>query len=160
MSDRIGSDHIGADHVVADPVLSAPVGDANERPYPPKPAERWAPEEKDTLPGLGWAWQAITGVLVLGLVTLHMIANHFVVAGGLRDYHDVVAYISNPIILPLEILFLVIVSWHGLLGLRAVIFDFGLSVRAERRVTRVLYGVWVVTIVYGLALLAIVISHP
>ncbi len=150
MAEQVGAEQAGA----------GPVVDPSERPYPPKPVERWAPEEKDTLPGLGWAWQAITGVLVLLLVTLHMIANHFVVAGGLRDYHDVVAYISNPIILPLEILFLVIVSWHGLLGLRAVIFDFGLSVRTERIVTRVLYVVWVATLVYGLGLLAIVISHP
>ncbi len=140
--------------------MAGRVIEPDERPYPSKRPERWAPEEKDTLPGLGWAWQAVTGVLVLLLVTLHMVANHFVVRGGLRDYHDVVAYISNPVILPLEILFLVVVSWHGLLGLRAVIFDFGLSRRAERVITRVLYGVWVVTIIYGLGVLAIVISHP
>lgn len=121
--------------------------------------ERWAPEEKDTLPGLGWGWQAVTGALVLLLVTLHMIANHFVVQGGLRDYQQVIDYITNPIILPLEVLFLVVVSWHGLLGLRAVIFDFGLSQRAERAVTRALVVVWVITIVYGLALLAILVTR-
>ncbi len=130
--------------------LSAP----GERPV------RWAPEERDALPGVGWGWQAVTGALVLVLVTLHMIANHFVVKGGLRDYQEVIAYITNPVILPLETLFLVVVSWHGLLGLRAVIFDFGLSVRAERIVTRVLLGVWVVTVLYGVTLLAILVTHP
>ena len=122
--------------------------------------ERWAPEGKDTLPGLGWMWQAITGGLVLLLITLHMVANHFVVQGGLRDYHEVVAYISNPIVLPLEVLFLVVVSWHGLLGLRAVIFDFGLSAAGERLITRLLLLVWVLTIVYGIWLLATIIAHP
>ncbi len=121
--------------------------------------ERWAPEEHDTLPGLGWAWQAITGALLLVLLTLHMIANHFVVQGGLRDYQAVIAYITNPIILPLETLFLIVVSWHGLLGLRAVIFDFGLSARTERVVTRVLLAVWVVTVVYGIALLTILVTR-
>jgi len=121
--------------------------------------ERWAPEEPDTLPGLGWGWQAVTGALVLVLVTLHMIANHFVVTGGLRDYQQVIDYITNPVILPLETLFLVVVSWHGLLGLRAVIFDFGLSQQVERAVTRILYGVWGVTVVYGVALLAILVTR-
>lgn len=121
--------------------------------------ERWAPEERDTLPGVGWGWQAVTGIAVLFLVTLHMIANHFVVTGGLRDYQQVIDYITNPVILPLETLFLVVVSWHGLLGLRAVIFDFGLSARAERTVTRVLVAVWVLTLVYGLALLAILVTR-
>ena len=121
--------------------------------------ERWAPEERDTLPGVGWGWQAVTGIAVLFLVTLHMIANHFVVTGGLRDYQQVIDYITNPVILPLETLFLVVVRWHGLLGLRAVIFDFGLSARAERTVTRVLVAVWVLTLVYGLALLAILVTR-
>ncbi len=122
--------------------------------------ERWAPEERDTLPGVGWAWQAVTGALLLVLLTLHMIANHFVVQGGLRDYQQVIAYITNPIILPLETLFLVVVSWHGLLGLRAVIFDFGLSARTERIVTRAFVVVWLATIVYGVTLLAILVTHP
>ncbi|MDA8203446.1 MAG: hypothetical protein M0Z49_11935 [Chloroflexi bacterium] len=125
----------------------------------PQHPDRWAPEERDTLPGVGWGWQALTGVGVLFLVTLHMIANHFVVSGGLRDYRQVIDYITNPIILPLETLFLIVVSWHGLLGLRAVIFDFGLTARAERTVTRVLVGVWVITIVYGIALLAILVTR-
>jgi succinate dehydrogenase hydrophobic anchor subunit len=126
---------------------------------PSRLPERWAPEERDTLPGIGWGWQAITGVVVLFLVTLHMIANHFVVQGGLRDYQQVIDYITNPVILPLETLFLVVVSWHGLLGLRAVIFDFGLSARAERIVTRAFVIVWLVTIIYGLALLAILVTR-
>ena len=138
-------------------------GRVDERPEglarPPELPERWAPEERDTLPGVGWGWQAITGALVLVLVTLHMIANHFVVQGGLRDYQQVIDYITNPIILPLETLFLVVVSWHGLLGLRAVIFDFGLSARTERIVTRVFVIVWLVTIVYGGALLAILVTR-
>jgi succinate dehydrogenase membrane anchor subunit len=138
-------------------------GRVNEVPggpgTPPELPERWAPEERDTVPGVGWGWQAITGALVLVLVTLHMIANHFVVQGGLRDYQQVIDYITNPVILPLETLFLVVVSWHGLLGLRAVIFDLGLSVRMERIVTRVFVVVWLVTIVYGLALLAILVTR-
>ncbi|HEX8940776.1 MAG TPA: hypothetical protein VF763_11515 [Candidatus Limnocylindrales bacterium] len=119
----------------------------------------WTPSAEAERPTWGWIWQAVSGALVLGLVTLHMIANHFVVKQGLRDFQDVVAYLSNPVILVLEVLFLFVVSWHGLLGLRAVIFDFGFSPRTERRITRVLIVAWVLTVLYGLWLTSTVIGY-
>ncbi len=107
---------------------------------------------------IGWLIQVLTGASVLVLVTLHMIANHFIVPGGLRDFHDVVAYLRTPIILVLEVAFLIVVTWHGLLGLRAVLFDFGLSSRTERVITRVLTVVGIATVAYGLWLTAVVVG--
>jgi len=107
---------------------------------------------------LAWVYQAISGGLVLILVTVHMVAQHFVVSTGLRTFTDVIAFLSNPVMLVLEVLFLVVVSWHAVLGLRAVIFDFGLSDRAERAVTRTLYVLWAVTVLYGIWLLYTVIN--
>jgi succinate dehydrogenase / fumarate reductase membrane anchor subunit len=108
---------------------------------------------------LAWVYQAISGALVLVLITLHMVAQHFVVSTGLRNFADVIAWLSNPIMVVIEVLFLVVVTWHGLLGLRAVIFDFGLSERSERAITRVLYVVWAVTVIYGVWLLYTVINY-
>lgn len=110
---------------------------------------------------LGWSWplQAITGFLLIFLLALHMIANHFVVEGGLQTYDEIVAYLRTPIILGLEVSFLVLVTWHGLLGLRAVIFDFGLSPRTELWITRVLTVVGSATVAYGLWLTFTVISQ-
>ena len=62
---------------------------------------------------------ALTGAALLPLLALHIIANHFVAEGGLRDYADVVSYLSHPVILGLETLFLVVVTAHALLGVRA-----------------------------------------
>ncbi len=107
---------------------------------------------------VGWFIQVVTGALVLVLVTLHMIANHFIVPGGLRDFHDVVEYLRTPIILVLEVAFLVVVTWHGLLGLRAVLFDFGLSPRTERAITWILTVVGIATVAYGLWLTSVVIG--
>jgi succinate dehydrogenase hydrophobic anchor subunit len=101
--------------------------------------------------GLGWLGQALSGVLLLILLGLHMFAHHFVVEGGLRTYQDVLDYIRTPLIIVLELIFLVTVSFHAMVGLRSVLFDLGLSSTQEKWVTRtvtalgaamVIYGVW------------------
>jgi succinate dehydrogenase hydrophobic anchor subunit len=95
----------------------------------------------------------VSGVLLLVLLTVHMVAQHFVVAGGLRTYADVIAWIRNPVVLAVEALLLVCVTWHGIAGVHAVLLDLGLRGRAERIVARVLLDLGVVTVLYGLWLL-------
>ena len=48
--------------------------------------------------GAWWIVQAITGLLLILLLGLHMIAHHFVVEGGLRNFEEVIDYVSNPVI--------------------------------------------------------------
>jgi len=131
-------------------------------PSIPVPGTRDHPltEERETA-GHDWSfvWQAITGMAVMGLVTLHMVANHFVVPEGLRNFAQVVAYLSSPVIVVLEVAFLVTVTWHGLLGLRAVLFDFGLSPQTERWITRGLAIVGVLTVGYGLWLTSVIVGQ-
>jgi len=98
-----------------------------------------------------WRATALTGVAVLVLVTVHMIAHHFVVreVGGLRTYRQVLAYVGNPVILILEELFLVVVTWHAMLGVRSVLFDLGLPDRWRRAASRGLAGLGTLTVAYG-----------
>lgn len=110
------------------------------------------------LSSLSWLAQAISGVALIVLAGLHMVANHFVVEGGLRNFADAQAYLSHPVILPLEILFLIGVTIHALLGVRAILFDLGLSDQAEVRVTQALAAIGIVTIGYGLWLTWVVIT--
>lgn len=98
----------------------------------------------------GWLWQAITGVVLVLLLGLHIIANHFIAKTGLRDFAEVQAYLRNPAILVLEVLFLVTVATHALLGVRAIITDFGLSARATIRLNQVLITIGVLSVAYGL----------
>jgi succinate dehydrogenase hydrophobic membrane anchor protein len=97
-----------------------------------------------------WLWQVITGIGLVLLLAFHLIAQHFIVKGGLRDFADVVTYLRNPIVLVFEMLFLVCVATHAMLGVRAILLDFGLSERAERRVSQALTVVGVATVAYGL----------
>ena len=94
-----------------------------------------------------WIIQAITGLLLILVLVLHMVAHHFVVEGGIRNYQEVIDYISNPIIFVLEVLFLTVVTIHAMLGLRAILFDLGPGARMRQATN------WVLTIV-GLAMWA------
>jgi succinate dehydrogenase hydrophobic anchor subunit len=109
-----------------------------ENPFERRPAQSWS-----------WFWQATTGLALLLLLGVHLVANHFVAEGGIRDYAGVVDYLRNPLILALELLFLITVTTHAQLGVRAIVFDFGLSDAAEKRVTWALWGVGVLTVGYG-----------
>ncbi|MGZ6543946.1 MAG: hypothetical protein ACXVEI_01375 [Actinomycetota bacterium] len=108
-----------------------------------------------------WKATAGTGVALLALVTIHMVAHHFVVeeVGGLRTYAQVLDYISNPVIFVIECLFLVFVTTHAMLGLRSVLFDFGLSTRAKRVVAKGLLVLGIVTVAYGVTLLSVLASR-
>jgi succinate dehydrogenase hydrophobic anchor subunit len=104
-----------------------------------------------------WRFTAVTGLAVLVLVTVHMVAHHFVVesVGGLRSYQQVLRYIGNPVIVAVEVLFLVSVTWHAMLGLRSVLFDLGLSSSMRRLVNRGLTALGSLTVVYGLTLITV-----
>lgn len=115
------------------------------------------PFDRRPAPSLAWAWQAVTGVALVLLLGLHLVANHFVVRGGLRDFADVVAYLCQPVVLVLEVLFLVVVASHGMLGLRAIVLDLGVSDRTQRLVGRGLAVLGAATVGYGLWLTWVVI---
>jgi succinate dehydrogenase hydrophobic anchor subunit len=102
-----------------------------------------------------WHWTAGTGMALVVLATMHIVAQHFVVhqKGGLRTYGEVLSYISNPVIFVLEAAFLVAVTIHAMLGVRGVLGDLDLTLKARRRVDRGLWVLGTATIVYGMALL-------
>ncbi|MEX1262681.1 MAG: hypothetical protein WEE66_01905 [Actinomycetota bacterium] len=108
-----------------------------------------------------WRWTAITGISLLVLVTIHMVAHHFVVdsIGGLRTYQHVLDYVSTPIIFVIEGVFLVVVTVHAMLGLRSVLLDFGLSEHRRRLLERGLVVLGTVTVVYGIVLIGVLASR-
>lgn len=125
-------------------------------------AQRWPDQEPvDASRPSSWVSTALTGMALLVLVTVHMVAHHFVVreVGGLRTYAQVLAYVGNPLILATEAAFLVVVTWHAMLGLRAVMLDLALPARFERLVRPGVTVLGVLTVVYGLVLLGTLASR-
>jgi succinate dehydrogenase / fumarate reductase membrane anchor subunit len=80
------------------------------------------------------------------------------VPGGLLSYADIVQYYQIPIIPMMEIVFLIFVVTHALIGLRSVLLDlrpsnillqwinYGLGVLG---IGSIAYGVWLVLVIVG-----------
>jgi succinate dehydrogenase hydrophobic anchor subunit len=103
---------------------------------------------------LAWIFQVISGVLLLLLLGAHIVTQHFVVKGGLRDYAQVLSYLSNPAVLAVESLFVIVLIWHAMLGLRAVLLDFGPGRRGQALITWGVAGLGAVTAAYSFWLIA------
>ena len=96
--------------------------------------------------------QAVSGIALIVLVGTHLVAQHYLAAGGLRTYAEVVAYLKQPVALGLELTFLVLVTVHALLGVRAIIVDLGLSSARQRSADALLLAIACLTVIYGLQL--------
>ncbi len=123
----------------------------------PEPRARAARPVRSAGGGWGWLLQVITGAALLVLVVVHLVAQHFVVQapGGLRDHAQVLAYLSNPVIVVIESLFLVAVTWHAMLGVRSILLDLGLGEIGRRRVTAGVTTVGALTLGYGFWMIAV-----
>jgi succinate dehydrogenase hydrophobic anchor subunit len=108
-----------------------------------------------------WHWTAGSGMALVALATMHIVAQHFIVhqKGGLRTYAEVLSYISNPIIFVLEAGFLLAVTIHAMLGIRGILHDRDLSAAAQRRLDIALWTLGTLTIGYGTALLIILAAR-
>jgi succinate dehydrogenase hydrophobic anchor subunit len=100
--------------------------------------------------GISWLVQIVSGLVLILLLALHMIAHHFVVEGGLRTYQDVLDYISNPLVFALELIFIIVVTPHAMLGLHGILMDLGPSQQARTTITWIIRLITVVVIGYGI----------
>ena len=117
-----------------------------ETTHPPKTRERtWL-----------WLYKIVAGLLIVFLLGLHFVVNHLIAPNGLLSWEEVVAYYQNPIIPMIEIVFLLVVISHALIGLRSIILDLNPSVKLLRRldiffvllgVASSVYGIWLVTVI-------------
>ena len=111
-----------------------------------------------TRAGTLWLVKAVSGVLLIGFLGLHLVAQHFLVEGGLRSYADVVAYLRQPLALIAEIGLLASVLVHAALGVRAILVEILPSEGALRRASWVIAGIAGAAFGYGIGLTAIVVS--
>jgi succinate dehydrogenase / fumarate reductase membrane anchor subunit len=74
-----------------------------------------------------WLWlvKIVTGPLLLILLGLHLTVNHYMgsMSSGLMTYNDVLRYFQNPLVVAIEILFLITVITHSLIGFHGILLD-------------------------------------
>jgi len=131
----------------------------------------YVPPASDTSPGAGvraggrsragrlWLVQAVTGALLVGVLAVHLVAQHFLAPGGLRDYANVVEYLRQPLAAVIEVMLLGSVIVHACLGIRASLVDV-LGEAALRRVSLGLAFAGIVAIAYGLWLITALLTAP
>ena len=105
-----------------------------------------------------WLWliKIVTGPLLVVLLLIHLIVNHFIGQKGLLTYADIIAYYKNPLIPIMEICFLATVVAHSLIGLRGIILDLKPTQSILKAIDWVLvvggilavsYGTWLVVVI-------------
>lgn len=110
-----------------------------------------------------WIWliKIVTGPLLVLVLILHLTVNHYLgtTDSGLMTYQDVIQYYQNPIIPAIEILFLVTVVTHSLIGLRGIILDLNPSRNILSIVTWLLVILGVSSVGYGIWLAVAIASQ-
>ena len=109
--------------------------------------------------GFSWLSQAVSGIMLVVLLGIHWIAQHYLAAGGLRTYSEVVTYLDNPLVLVLEVIFLAVVTYHALLGVRAILLDLSPGRRLVRLMDSGLILTGIATVFYGINLLRLILAH-
>ena len=102
-----------------------------------------------------WLWltKIVTGPLLLLILGLHFTVNHYMgsMSSGLMTYDDVIRYFQNPIVVVIEILFLITVVTHSLIGFHGILLDMRPSrtllmmstgLHVILGIAAIVYGVW------------------
>lgn len=119
---------------------------------PPRPTERLRA-------GRLWLVQALSGLMLLILLGVHLLAQHALAPAGLRDYASVVGYLRTPIALAAELALLAAVIVHAVTGLRAAFVDV-LGAVGLRRISMALVTAGALAFAYAVWLTLVVISAP
>ena len=102
-----------------------------------------------------WLWllKILSGPVIFVLLGVHLVVNHLVAEGGLQTYASVIAYLANPWIAAMEIIFLVFVVTHALLGVRSILLDLKPSAGTLQAINWVFSLVGIGSILYGIWLI-------
>jgi len=123
------------------------------------PGIKMNPTPKSTENAWLWLLKITSGVLIIVILILHLIVNHFTAPEGLLSYAEVVKYYQNPLIPIMEGFFLIFVVVHSLVGLRSILLDLNPSPVLLRIADGVLALFGTGAVVYGLWLLLSIVQQ-
>lgn len=108
-----------------------------------------------------WLLKILTGLLLIIILVVHFTVNHMLGSmAGLMSYEEVVLYYAKNLIIPfMEILFVIFVVSHALLGLRSIILDMHPTRKTQGVINWLFMIVGVVSIVYGIWLVIVIVQR-
>ena len=108
-----------------------------------------------------WLWllQRLSGLLILGLVFAHMVVNHFADPATTISVGYVVANLRKATLLSVDSALLLLGLFHGLTGLRNVLYDFFTGARSRRLIASACAATGAIFFVFGLVVLIVVLGR-
>ncbi len=106
-----------------------------------------------------WAFQRLSGVLLIVLLGIHIFVSHFMGVGEeesgetLITFAEVSVRLDQLLYIVVDYSMLAMVLFHGLNGLRTVLLDFDLFALRRRAIDATLWVVGIATLVWGIAIL-------
>ena len=113
-----------------------------------------------------WSWvmQRLTGVLVGIFISIHIWMLHFTAeatSGNPVTFESVRSRMASPWYVTLDLLLLASLVYHALNGVRAVLLDWGVGSRSEKKLTGILVALGVIIFAYGtIALVPFLTGKP
>ncbi|HSJ88810.1 MAG TPA: hypothetical protein VK909_16475 [Anaerolineales bacterium] len=104
-----------------------------------------------------WFTQAILGIMLVVLLAIHLIVNHWVAPQGLLTYADVIRYYDATGVAWMETAFLIVVTVHCLLGMHSILLDLNLRPRLTGFFTAVFVLAGGIVITYGIWLIRTIV---
>lgn len=101
-----------------------------------------------------WAWffQRITGLALVFYVLLHIVLMSSSIWGG-TTFDFILAILQSPFFLVLDLFLILAVLYHGLNGIRIVLFDLGIGVRRQKAVLGAILAVVAVIFAYSIIII-------
>lgn len=84
---------------------------------------------------LGWVLQRFTAALLLFYLGIHLWALHIAEGGRKIDFQAVALRLHNPFFQIVDIVLIAVVVYHGLYGLRGILFDLVVRSGARSAIT-------------------------
>ena len=112
---------------------------------------------RGTLGTVQWFFQALSGIFLVFFVGVHLYVAHINGGTPVALFASVVKNLQNPWWLAFFIVFVWIITYHALNGVKGIVYDMGLSQRGKKIAAYGLTGLYIVTVIYG-TILAIVVA--
>lgn len=100
-----------------------------------------------------WAWigHRLTGIILVVYIFMHLsFITTASLGNGEKSFDDLMAITSQPLFVAMDFLLVFVVIYHGMNGLRVVLFDLGLGIRRQKLVFWVAMAIAAVMTVAGL----------